>query len=279
MIDNNLEFFNATYQGLILLFQFILVITPFIGSKALYDTRRTTRPKLFRFSTKGWFFMSFGLLLIIISFLQIRISEKITKNEKDRVTRNDSIREIRNKNEILDTGFKTNKMLAQYGLKVDVKNNEIVKILKDPKQRTVTNNYGESPVLEITEIILDKKNDSEKLYITFKSFEGASYGINVKMDMLTDIDNKMCFLAKNLPTLTDDSILPKDKLVYILLGLEKNRIEKFKYIYFKLYGYYKKEDGMKIFVEKYYSYDVMHPEQGLGLPTTVTTEFIKSAYQ
>lgn len=277
MNEKTLESINTIFQGLILLLQFILVIIPFIGTKALYDGRNTTKPFLERFSKKGKFFVSIGVLLIIISFSQTKISEKLN-NIKDATTvKNDSLQSIANKTEILEASYKNTELLAKYGLKVDTKSNEIVKILKDPDSRKTTNNYGEDPVLELTEAIIDKET-GKKIFLKFTSFESTSYDINVKIDIIATVMDQTFILVKNLSPIAENTTLVKNYSLDNTWPLDHFNILSVNLFYFRFFGSYKKSDGTIKQFEKYYAMDKFDPN-GLGHPTSEMLKIIKDVYK
>lgn len=277
MSVKQLELFNSIFQFLILLLQFSLLIIPFIGRKALYDGRNTTKPFLKRFSKRGVYFIILGIVLIFISFSQTKISEELNNIEHRITVKNDSLQNVANKIEILKASYKTTEMLAKYGLKVDTQSNEIVKILKDPNTRKTTNIYGADPELELSEAVVDK-NTGNKIFLKFTSLESTSYVIDVKLDILVTVFDTTFFLAKNFKPIAENTTLVRNYSLDMILPIDHFNNPGMIRFYFKFFGSIKKSNGVVKPFEKYYAMDKYDPN-GLGHPTSEMLKIIKDVYK
>jgi len=172
------------------------------------------------------------------------VSEEVTKNAVKR----DSLNQHK-----VDAAYqKTNEMLAKYGYKVDIKNDEIVKILKDPNQRKTTIINSENPLLDIYKMNYEK--DSKKLLISLTSFDATSYDIDLKLDILGVIENQMFVLGKNAQITHNEIITKGYKLTrdWTINDIRTSKISKY---YLILHGNYKKSDGTVFPIERFYSLD------------------------
>jgi hypothetical protein len=262
MNESTLNILNSTLQSLIPPLQFVLVIFPFMNKKALFDERRITKPYLLRFSNKGYVFIAYGLILVIITITQNHIAKELNILQTKNIEANNSKRDSINQSKIELASLKTGEMLAKYGYKVDTKNEEIVKILRDPNSRKITIVNGENPVLDIYEIKIDKEINT-KIYLTFISYAATSYDINIKLDLFAVANNKIYLVGENFPILPANTILTKDMQLINTWKLSRDPLPNTSMYYFKLYGFYKKYDGTIISIEKYCGYD-LNGNQTLG---------------
>jgi hypothetical protein len=255
MNGSTLDILNSSLQSIIPILQFVLVIFPFMNKKALFDERTTTKPYLLRFSNKGYKFITYGFILVGFTIAQNYIAKELNTLQTQNIEANNSKRDSINQNKIELASLKTGEMLAKYGYKVDTKNEEIVKILRDPNSRKTNIINGENPVLDICEIKIDKET-SREIYLAFKSYDATSYDINVKLDLFGVVNNKLYLVGKNFSIIETNSILTKNTQMVNTWKLSRDPIPNTSMYYFKLYGFYKKYDGTIIPIEKYCGYDL-----------------------
>lgn len=278
MNESTLDILNSSLQSLIPILQFVLVIFPFMNKKALFDERRTTEPYLLRFSNKGYIFIVYGLILVGVTVMQNYIAKELNTIQNKNIEANNSKRDSINQNKIELASIKTGEMLAKYGYKVDSKNEEIVKILRDPNSRKMTIVNGENPVLDIYEIKIDKET-SRKIYLTFTSYDATSYDINIKLDLFAVANNKLYLVGGNFPILPANTILTKGMQILNTWKLNRDPMPNTSIYYFKLYGLYKKYDGTIIPIEKYCGYN-LNETQTLGylIPSKERIEEMKNTH-
>lgn len=271
MNQSNLEFYNNIFLYLIPIIQAIILLVPFLGSGALYDRRK--KP-LSRFSKRGYTLLVLALILIIVSIKQSQVTNDLNKlsiaSAEIKMAKRDSINQSKDDMDRL----KTTEMLARYGLKVDTQNNEIVKILKDPTSRKITNNYGEDPVLDLSEA----KVDGKKIFLKFTSYQATSYDINVKIDILGDVNNKTIMLVRDRFVIAENAIIIKNKSLENNWTIDHFIIPSISRFYFKLHGSYKKSNGTKIPIENYYALDKDNGNQ-IGSPVPAILFLIREAYK
>ncbi|MFT3796485.1 hypothetical protein [Flavobacterium sp.] len=195
----DLENQNFILQVIILIIQFFIVLIPFLGSKALYDRRK--RP-LNRFSFRGYMLLILGILLIICTCLQIKITNKISfQNEvqlNKKLERRDSINQRENKK----NDIATKEALAKYNLEIqDSLNNaqiRIRKIIKDSAKINVMN--GDDPDFGICDIKKIKDTLSSKsVEIKICSNDAASEKITFAIDVIVEVSpGKYQYIGKNV---------------------------------------------------------------------------------
>jgi hypothetical protein len=205
----------------------------------------------------------------------IKDLENISKEEADREIRNQN---MSNQKMYRDESFKTKEMLAQYSLKVDSTNGDIVKILLDPKLRKTTVITQEFPILSIDDIKFRGENE-DILELYFLSSDASSYDIIVNVDILGYLNNELRFVKMNLETLPQNSTLQKGRGLTNSWNFHDNRLKDIKLYYFRLFGQFKKSDGTLIPVENFYVYDKNQVGLKFGLPTAQMLKEIKSMYK
>jgi hypothetical protein len=272
--ESNLESWNNLLKYLLPLLQLLILVIPFLGVRPLFDRSRTFWDRL---SKRGYSLFFLGIILALLTIKQSSVTNDLetlsSVNSEKKSVRRDSINQKRNEYE----SYKTKEMLAKYGLQVDTKNNEIVKILRDPEQRQTTVVYGESPILDIANIKIDKEISS-KFIFTVTSYDASSYYIDIKVDVLgVSSPGKLLLLKKDLDLFQSMSVIKKDQSIDCFTDI---KIAKdYQMLYFRFCGTYQKHDGTIIPVENYSAYDKREFERPFGYPKKAAIAEIKNYYK
>ncbi|MFH6963183.1 hypothetical protein ACHRVK_12360 [Flavobacterium plurextorum] len=247
MIKSNLEFWTDLLTYIIPFLQLLILVIPFLGERPLFDL---TRDFWQIFSKRGYAILILGALLTYFTIKQNIVVKDLAIIEANEVKDAEIKRDRHNQAKIDSTYKKTNEMLAKYGLKVDSKNEEIVKILQDPNLKKLTIVNGESPLLSITDIIFDKENRSKATF-KIRSFDASSYDLNLRLDIFGLANNNQDFilLIKDFNLFGTVDIVKKDESVN--LYKEFNFVKSYNVLYFRLHGTYKKYDGTLIPIDNY----------------------------
>ncbi|WP_433763353.1 hypothetical protein [Flavobacterium ginsenosidimutans] len=271
MKETTLELYSTIFQYVIPVLQFILLIIPFLGSRAMYDKRYSNLFK--RISGRGKVLFVFALILIFCTVGQSILLNKIAVlnavNAEKNLARRDSLN--RKKNE--EQNLKVQEMLAKYGFSVDTKNDEIVKILRDPNLRKLTIVNGESPILDISDVSLKDNVFNFK----FVSYDASSYDVNVRIDVFTDNNQNIVLLKKDLNLLGDIKIIKKGFGTTALHTSEY--LARYPILFFRLLGGYKKYDGTAYTVQNYFIFNRDDNDKKFGQPQQFWVSKIKEYYE
>lgn len=273
MEESNLESWDNLLKLILPILQLLILIIPFLGVRPLFDKSRSYWDRL---SKRGYTLCILGIILAILTIKQSQTTNSLdnikTIKADQKIAKRDSLNQKRNEIE----NFKTKEMLAKYGLQVDSKNNEIVKMLSDPDQRKTTVIYGESPILDIAYVKIDKET-STKFTFTMTSYDASSYDINVKTDVLAaTTDRKVILLRKDIDLFQNNTIIKKDQSIdcFTDIKVAKN----YQMLYFRFHGVYKKNDGTIIPVDNFTAYDKRDSERPFGFPKNEVILQIKEYY-
>jgi|GEM_PF-5823148 len=256
---------NIFLEYIIPIIQFFILLIPFLGSGALYDKRK----KYYRrFSIRGYILVLLAIFLIICSVKKHEISEELNKIKDKEISVRDSINQ-----------YRTQELLAKYGLKVDTKNDEIVKILRDSSLRKTTTIYkGNMPYFQINNIEMSVHGDTLFGKVWYCSKEAVSYSVNVYLDIIAYSIKKDSFsiVVKNLRNISIVNI-PKDEcLISDGSWVIRDMVEDDIYI-FQLHGTYQTSEHKIIDVGYYSQYNFNNKQFGLLSPDLhyKITEFLE----
>lgn len=273
MEESYLQSWDNMLKIILAVLQLLILVIPFFGVRPLFDKSRNRWDKL---SRRGYALCILGSILAVLTVRQSQITNDLdnikTIQADKKVAKRDSLNQRRNDIE----NFKTKEMLAKYGLQVDSKNKEIVKMLSDPNQRKTTVVYGESPILDISNIKIDKET-STKFTFTMTSYDASSYDINIKTDVLGVTTNaKLILLKKDIDLFQGNTIIKKDQSIdcFTDIKVAKN----YQMLYFRFHGIYEKHDGTIIPVDNFTAYDKRDSERPFGFPKKDVIIEIKDYY-
>ncbi len=251
---------NILLEYIIPITQFLILLIPFLGSGALYDKRK----KYYRrFSVRGYSLVFLAIFLIICSVKQNEITEELNEIKDKEVSVRDSINQ-----------YRTQELLAKYGLKVDRKNDEIVRILRDSSLSKTTIINGAQPYLNISNIEMKRNGDTLGFKIWYCSEEAISYNLDVLLDIYAYKIERDSFsvVVENLRDISSVTI-PKDRCIindsHRLIGRNNND----EYIFF-LHGTYENSTHKKIKANYLSSYNFPQKHFG-GLTPEHHVDFMK----
>lgn len=264
MYKSDLEFYNNLFVYLIPILQFFILLIPFLGSDALYDSRNVFYR---RFSFRGYSLLFLGIIVIVLTVRQSQVTSKLNELNNTEAERKSDIRDSITRKTYLDADYKTKVMLAKFGLEVNAQSDKIVKILKDPNQRKVTVKTGENPFIELFDLKFDKV-DSKIMSLSLTSYDATSYDVNAKVDIIAVIDDKLLLVRKN-EILTDHLTITKGYKTTKTWKFDPPNVKKISYLYFHIHGTYKKDgaSGKIITLEKYVGYDFKDTSSGYPMPS------------
>lgn len=131
-----------------------------------------------RATKRGRLLLGLIILAIICTSIQIFTSAKLNQVKDREFKKEIAIRDSTNQ-------FNTQELLAKYGLKVDRKNDEIVRILRDSSLKKTTIINGAAPYLKIDNIEMSRTADTTTFKVWYCSKEAISYNVNVFLDIYT----------------------------------------------------------------------------------------------
>ena len=239
---DGMEILNLLLQILVFVVQLLILLIPFFGTKALFDMRYSGFK---RATNRGRLLLGLIALAIICTIFQVITSEKLNQIKDEKL-----------KKEIALNQYRTQELLAKYGLKVDNKNDEIVRILRDTTLKNTTiNNHIIDPYLKIDNIEMTKTGDTLNFKIWYCSKESTSYDTDVLLDIVAYNSKKDSFsiVVRNLRDIAT-MIIPKDEcLVNNTHSFIELTTKNDQYV-FMLHGNYKNSLKKVIKVNYMYSY-------------------------
>lgn len=264
-----MENLNLFLQIFIFIIQLLILLIPFLGTKALFDMRYNG----FKRATKrGRLLLGLIVLAIICAAIQIFTSGKLNQNKDREFKKEISIRDSTNQ-------YNTQELLAKYGLKVDTKNDEIVKILRDSSLRKTTTVYkGNMPYFQINNVEMRAHGDTLFSKVWYCSKEAASYSVDVYLD-ITEYDIKkdsFFIVVKNMRDIST-VIIPKDECIISDGYLVMRHIEEHGIYIFLLHGTCQTAEHKIINVGYYSQYNFNNKQFGLLTPELhyKVTEFLE----
>ena len=152
---------SLTLQIIIPVIQFLILVIPFLGTKALFDNRRKWYKK---FSRRGYFLVCLGMLLIFLTIYQNQVTERISSYNQRIANSVLAKRDSTYRGESRKQNLNVIKLLAKYGFEVGLRNEKIERILKDSTiRKSITVNAPDpNLIMETAQILKDLVIHSSK---------------------------------------------------------------------------------------------------------------------
>lgn len=246
----------------ILITQILIVIFPFLGK--ISDNRHNS-PK--RFTKLGYGLVLCCLVSLVASIMMIKISQDEEKDNKTELENALAERDSINQSKINFANKNLYDAFAKYGLKYDIAEKRISKLVKDSSRVNIIN--GANPFLYIETIEPKIKDKSIEFKIDVASKMATSYNVNVALDLiqLDSLTNQYSYLQKNFTLLAPNSEIAEGKSLVSSPSLS-NPSKNIKYYIFNFHGEYEKSDGTKIKLKKFYMVDMSTKPPMFGEPGT-----------
>lgn len=241
----------------------------FIPQDKTIDNRSNFPKKITKHGRKLIFFIVVTIVCTVILFF---ISEKEAQDFDRNIRHRDSITDLNRKvdaksyeKKIIDANAENRKVLLEYGLEMDVKNERLQKTVEKSRD---TSFRGVAPHLELFKMVLIDSTSKDKYVVkyTFSSTGATSYNIKVKMDViLMSTESKFSYWIKQFIPITKGDDIEKGQGYTTLLNLPKNNffIEMY---YFHIYGTYEKQDNKVITINRFYVFNLKENEYRFGSP-------------
>lgn len=249
---------------IVLVTQILIIILPFLGK--ISDNRRSFSKK---FTKLGYVLIVCCIFSLISSLLLVRISQNAEQKSKVELQKALFERDRINQHKIDLANKNLYDAFAKYGLKYDVAEKRISKLVKDSARINVIN--GEQPYLYVDEIKAIKKKNEIEFEITFASKMATSYNINTVVDFIKfdSITKKYDYIKRGLELITSNIDIPEGR-TSTTTQIYKNVPPNIKYFIFHVRGTYEKSDAIKIKIDKLYMLDLTKKEFDFGEPNMIT---------
>ena len=264
---NNIKIFLIIVVSLT---QILIVIFPFLGK--ISDNRRK---RFRRFTNLGYGLICCCILSLSASFMLIKISQDEEDFNKNALTKALIQRDSINQSKIDNANKNLYEAFAKYGLKYDIAEKRISKLVKDSARINIIT--GEKPLLIVTNIKTVLQANKIKFELTFSSKMATSYIVEIFCDgiQFDSIDNKYNYIKKNIEILNSNTQIPNDGSMVISQTLN-NPNPNIKYYIFHIRGVYRQSDGKIIKLNKFYCVDMSKHKPQFGEPGS---DMIKELYK